>query len=82
MMMTFSQHERLKKLQDKPWHGPLNYFRSLKADWDALEDLGDVTPRLVSDLNGVVAQSNYISHGARFLSIFVLTTTKTRTQLQ
>jgi hypothetical protein len=47
-MLTQSQHARLQNLTIKPWSGLLNYFRSMKADWDRLEELGYVTPRLVS----------------------------------
>ena len=47
-MMTSSQHARLQTIQEKPWNGLINYFRSMKADWDGLEALGYVTPRLVS----------------------------------
>ena len=47
-MMTFSQRNRLLTVQDKPWNGLLNYFRSMKAEWDGLEALGYVTTRLVS----------------------------------
>jgi hypothetical protein len=46
--MTSAQHARLQSIELKPWSGLLNYFRTMKAEWDALEALGYVTPRLVS----------------------------------
>ncbi len=48
-MLTRSQYARLQDLQDKPWLGMLNYFRTLQAEWDALEAQEYVTKRLVSD---------------------------------
>ena len=63
-MMTYSQHQRLQDLTVKPWHGMLNYFRSLKADWDALEALGYVTPQLLSD-NGVEVWEYTITDAGR-----------------
>ena len=52
-MMNASQRARLQAIKDKPWNGLLNYFRSMKADWDHLESLGYVTTRLVSNVNDV-----------------------------
>ena len=48
-MLTLDQYRRLQSIQDQPWIGMLNYFRALRAEWDALEALGYVTKRLVSD---------------------------------
>ncbi len=47
-MMTQPQYARLQSVQDKPWNGLLNYFRTMKAEWDALEAQGYVVKRLVS----------------------------------
>lgn len=47
-MMTTAQRARLQSVEEKPWSGLINYFRTMKAEWDALEALGYVTPRLVS----------------------------------
>ena len=63
-MMTYSQYQRLQDLTVKPWHGMLNYFRSLKADWDALEALGYVTRQLLSD-NGVEVWEYTITDAGR-----------------
>lgn len=52
-MMDYSQIIRLKGIETKPWRGMLNYFRALKRDWDGLEALGYVTPRLISTDNFV-----------------------------
>jgi hypothetical protein len=46
-MMTSAQHTRLQTVEAKPWSGLLNYFRTMKAEWDGLEALGYVTPRLL-----------------------------------
>ena len=64
-MMTYSQHQRLQDLTVKPWHGMLNYFRSLKADWDALEALGYVTPQLLSDDHDVEVWEYTITDAGR-----------------
>ncbi len=64
-MMTLSQHQRLQDLTVKPWRGLLNYFRSMKADWDALEALGYVTPSMVSDANGVEVWEYAITEAGR-----------------
>ena len=48
-MMTRAQYIRLQSVQDQPWIGMLNYFRALRAEWDALEALGYVSKRLLSD---------------------------------
>jgi hypothetical protein len=47
-MITQPERARLQSVQDKPWSGLLNYFRTMKAEWDTLESLGYVTKRLVS----------------------------------
>jgi hypothetical protein len=49
MMITRAQYMRLLSVQDKPWTGMLNYFRTLRAEWGALEAQAYVTRRLVSD---------------------------------
>ncbi len=36
-MLTRAQYTRLRSVQDQPWLGMLNYFRTLQAEWDALE---------------------------------------------
>lgn len=64
-MMNFSQVSRLKSIQEKPWRGMLNYFRTMKADWDALEALGYVTPRLVSTDNYVETWEYTITEAGR-----------------
>ncbi len=64
-MMTVSQHQRLQDLTVKPWHGLLNYFRSMKADWDALEALGYVTPQLLSSNDGVEVWEYSITDAGR-----------------
>ncbi len=64
-MMTLSQRQRLQDLTVKPWHGLLNYFRSMKADWDGLEALGYVTPQLLSDDNGVEVWEYSITEAGR-----------------
>ena len=48
-MMTRAKYIRLRSVQDQPWIGMLNYFRTLRAEWDALEALGYVSKRLLSD---------------------------------
>ncbi len=48
-MLTRAQYTRLRSVQDQPWIGMLNYFRTLRAEWDALEAQEYVTKRLVSD---------------------------------
>lgn len=47
-MITHAERARLQSVQDRPWSGLLVYFRKMKAEWDALEALGYVIPRLVS----------------------------------
>jgi hypothetical protein len=47
-MLTNAQRARLQSIHEKPWSGLINYFRAMKADWDVLEGLEYVTPRLVS----------------------------------
>ena len=48
-MLALYQYRRLQSVQDQPWIGMLNYFRTLRAEWDALEALGYVSKRLLSD---------------------------------
>jgi hypothetical protein len=66
-MLTQPQYDRLQSIEEKPWSGLLNYFRTMKAEWDALEALGYVSKRLVSNAtyNGAEVWEYTITNAGR-----------------
>lgn len=63
--MTNAQRTRLLSVELKPWSGLLNYFRTMKAEWDALLGLGYVTAQMLSSSQGVEVWEYTITEAGR-----------------